>query len=111
MKALHLIVLCLTGKIVFGLETGAPSKACVSMFPQHKPLAIVPPTILGKDLRTSPYEVKAEIVGMYVRLTVNGSRSVGGFLIQARQTENGRAIGKFNENVIAQYQDCTSKKV
>ncbi|CAB4004885.1 Hypothetical predicted protein [Paramuricea clavata] len=109
MKILQLVILCLSGKVVFGRENGAPSdpKACDHMVPGH----LDPVPIPSKDLSRTPYEVKAEIDGSYVRLSVSGLVSVAGFLIQARQTSNSPAIGEFklesqSNNSIARYQTC-----
>ena len=113
MKVLQFIILYLSGNVVFSLEHGAPSIACAHMLPGHFIASRLP--ILRQD-GVSPYEVRAEIYGSYVRLSVNGSVNIQGFLIQARQTENGPAIGEFklqslSENLIAKHQDCSDKGV
>ena len=109
MKILQLVILCLSGKVVFGYGSGAPSnsKACNHMVPGHVDTVPIP----RKDLSRTPYEVKAEIDGSYVRLSVSGLVSVAGFLIQARLTSNSPAIGEFklqsqSNNSIARYQTC-----
>ena len=112
---LQLVILCLTGN-VFGEENGAPPKACKHMAPGHFMSGPHGPPISRRDLRDSPFEVKAEIVGRYVRLLVNGSTTIQGFLIQARQTENGSPIGKFklqrqSNDSIAKYQNCLESEV
>ena len=112
MKVLQLIILYLSGNVVFSLEHGAPSKACVHMVPGHIESRMPIPRQRG----VTPYEVRAEIYGSYVRLSVNGSVNIQGFLIQARQTENGPAFGEFklqslSENLIAKHQDCSDKRV
>lgn len=113
MKVLQLIILYFSGNIVFGREHGAPPKSCFHMLPGHFQSFGFPIT---RQRGESPYEVKAEINGSYVRLSVNGSLNIRGFLIQARQTVNGPAIGEFklqsqSENLIAKHQNCAEKGV
>lgn len=112
MKVLQLIILYLSGNVVFSLKHGAPSKACAHMLPGH----FGPRWPISRQYGATPYEVRAEIYGSYVRLSVNGSVNIQGFLIQARQTENGPAFGEFklqnlSENLIARHQDCSDKGV
>ena len=117
MKVLQLIILCLFGNVVFGLRNGGPPRACDHMQPGHKRSESTRlPLISRQLLNRTPYEVKAETHGSYVRLTVNGSANIQGFLIQARLTEKGPAIGQFklksqSENFIAKHQDCAEKGV
>ena len=115
MNVLQLVILCLTGKLVFGERNGAPENSCEYMNPAHERSSgfeFIP----RKHLRETPYEVKAEMDGKYVRLSVSGTVPVAGFLIQARQTPNGSPIGKFklpseSSDSIAKYQNCQDKKV
>ena len=111
MKILYLFFLCFNGKVVFGRGSGAPETSCDHMIPGH--VDFVP--IVGQQLSKTPYKVKAEIDGAFVRLAVSGSRSLAGFLIQARETESGPAMGEFkltaNTRKQTQYQNCQSVKV
>ena len=108
--------MCLTGEVVLGSRNGAPDKACGSMVPGHLMADQPGLPISRKDLRDSPFEIKAKIIGRRVRLSVNGSVPIEGFLIQARQTETSPPIGRFelqsqSNDSIAKYQNCFNNKV
>lgn len=115
MELIQLVILCLTGKIVFGHSKGAPSDTCFYMLPGHTLSDSSPPAV-PVDLSRSPYKVEAEIDGKNVRLSITGEMTVAGFLIQARQTEDGPPFGMFrfkpkqSNDSMVQYQDCTGDK-
>ena len=118
MKVLQLIILCLTGKVTFGFGNGAPAQACTYIAPGHFMTGEHGLPISRRDLRETLFEVNAEIVGSYVRLSVSPTRSVtvAGFVIQARETENASPIGKFelqsqSNDSIAQYMNCNSEVI
>ncbi|XP_028400249.1 putative defense protein 1 [Dendronephthya gigantea] len=108
MNVLQLVIICLTGRVVFGKPDGAPTKSCYHMQPDHKRRDGFPPLVQTRPLDTIPYQLRAKIEGGFIRLFITGSESeyVAGFLIQARESERGKPIGKFESSDLAKYQEC-----
>lgn len=117
MKRLHQLIWYLTGlKVVLGFPSGAPPQSCFHMSPGHFRSVTPRIPIPRRDLRETPFKVWAVIDGTKVRVTVNGTVPLQGFIIQARLSPDGLAIGQFSlfsqaNNSVAKYQDCSNKKV
>ena len=115
MLLLKFVFFCLLSKSSLAKSDGAPLASCGYMLPghaSHQGIHGVPINQQRKE--TSPYTINAtwERENRYVRLTITGSQ-LKGFIIQARQSENGKAVGTFIEidefSNETKYHDCTGK--
>ena len=97
-------------RLSFAYGNGAPPVSCDFMTPGH--ISSGAP-VLEQNEASSKYTIKADWdeKRRYVQLSVTGS-TLQGFLIQARETHDGPAVGNFKmlSNELAKYQDCRQNK-
>lgn len=112
MKVLYVILGCFGGQISLGLPDGAPPKSCKYMLPghlkgfgseRHSELISHQPKESSRYIINATWDEKHR----YVHVSITG-HILRGFLIQARQTQDGQAVGSFRMlSNDSKYQDCT----
>lgn len=111
MRLLQMVLACLVSRTLLGKPDGAPTASCQYMLPGHitnSGLGRHPSPIQHQDVAESPYIINAtwDKQGEYVHVLITGS-TIQGFLIQARETAVGPAVGKFkNLSKESKYQIC-----
>ena len=100
------LLVCISGvRLSFAYGNGAPPVSCDFMTPGHISSGV---PVLEQNEASSKYTIKAvwDEKRRYVQLSVTGS-TLQGFLIQARETLDGPAVGNFKmlSNEV-KYQDC-----
>lgn len=107
MLLVKVVLLCISGvRLSFAYGTGAPPRSCHFMTPGHKSLSA---PVDEQSHESSNYTIKADWDDeyRYVRLSVAGS-TLQGFLIQARETKDGPAVGNFKMlPQESKYQNCS----
>lgn len=106
---LPIVLVCLASRLALGHPNGAPNLSCKELIPGHTRKFGRHYFPISDQKGPSNYIIKAEWdeEREFVRVSITGS-TLQGFLIQARETLDGPAVGNFkaisNES---QYLDCT----